>query len=458
MGSKKQKVSRRTFHKTTAVTALAAATTALPAGRVLGANDRIRLGFIGVGNRGTQLLHAFLQHADAQVVALCDVYKPYLERDRSLVDPRLIETLGGRIPEMGEKFGSEVARYTDFRRVLDRKDIDAVVIATPDHWHAIQTVMACDAGKDVYVEKPLSITVYEGRKMVEAARRNKRVVQVGTHRRSSPLYKKLAERTQAGDFGKICVSRAYRLSNMFPKGIGKFDPTDPPKGFDWDMWLGPRPYRPYQLDIAPYKFRWWHLYSSQIANWGVHYLDVIRWCCGELAPQSVCMMGGRFVVDDDRTIPDTAEAVFQFASGRLAILGQYETSSNPALAFGEVEFRGTLGTVYASVSSYKVVPERGGQFQDRKPRMKPEEVKEPAGNMSLTALHARNFLDCIKTREKPNADIEIGHRSTTMSLIANISLAVGQRLEWDAQKERFTNCKEANDLLHYEYRKPWKLD
>ncbi|HID22431.1 MAG TPA: Gfo/Idh/MocA family oxidoreductase, partial [Planctomycetaceae bacterium] len=342
--------------------------------------------------------------------------------------------------------------------VLDRRDIDAVVIATPDHWHAIQTIAACQAGKDVYVEKPLSITIYEGRKMVEAARRYRRVVQVGTHRRSSPLYRALAERTAAGDFGKICVSRAYRLSNMYPAGIGRERPASPPPGFDWDMWLGPRPERPFQYNIAPYKFRWWQLYSSQMANWGVHYLDAIRWCCGELAPASVCAMGGRFGVNDDRTIPDTMEVTFQFASGRLAIFGQYETSSNPALASGEIELRGLLATVYVNTRAYTVIPERPGQFQKKtKPRVKPEKVQADQGNADLTVLHARNFLDCMRTRQKPNADVEIGHRSTSMSLMANISLSIGQRLEWDAEKERFTNCKEANDLLHYEYRAPWKL-
>ena len=436
----REKITRRTFHKTSAAALIGAATStsATSAERIVGANDRIRLGFIGVANRGGQLMDAFMQHADMQVVALCDVNKTTLAKANEKVDGKA-DTCG------------------DFREIIGRKDIDAVVIATPDHWHAIQMIDACNAGKDVYVEKPLSATVHEGRRMVEAARRNDRVVQVGTHRRSSPLYEGLAKRATAEDFGKICVSRAYRLSNMYPTGIGHVQPTAPPPELDWNMWLGPRPERPFQENIAPYKFRWWHLYSSQMANWGVHYLDAIRWCCGELAPASVCAMGGRFAVDDDRTIPDTAEVTFQFASGRLAIFGQYETSSNRALASGEIELRGTRGTVYVSGKEYIVVPERGGQFMDRTPRMEPETVKASGSNANLTALHARNFLDCMRSRQKPNADIEIGHRSTTMSLIANISLTVGQRLEWDANAERFTNSEDANKLLHYEYRRPWKL-
>jgi len=436
-------LSRRTFTKTAA--AATVAVTAASARRMLGANDRLRLGFIGVANRGGQLLDAFTEHADCEVAALCDVHRPTLDRAAA-------------------RFGGKPATYADFRKLIEQKDLDAVVIATPDHWHAVQTVDACDAGKDVYVEKPLSITIHEGRRMVEAARRNKRVVQVGTHRRSSPLYARLAELTRADKLGKLTVSRAYRLSNMYPKGIGQARPTAPPADLDWDMWLGPRPERPYQSNITPYKFRWWQLYSSQMGNWGVHYLDAIRWLTGELAPASVCAMGGRFAVDDDRTVPDTMEACFQFASGRLAVFGQYEASGNPVfprpsgkVPSPELELRGTLGTAYIGGRAFQVVPERGGQFQDRAPRMEPIEVEEAGGNAGLTALHARNFLDCIKTREKPNADVEEGHRSTTMSLLANMSLAVGERLAWDPEQERITNHTRANELLHYEYRKPWVL-
>ncbi len=432
-----EKITRRTF--TRAGTAATLGLAASRATKVYGANDRIRVGFIGVANRGGQLMTGFLKHDDVEAVALCDVSKSILGK-------------------ANERLRGKAAVYGDFRKLIDRKDIDAVVIATPDHWHAIQTIIACDAGKDVYVEKPLSITVLEGRRMVEAARRNKRVVQVGTHRRSSPLYTDLAKMTDSENVvGKITVSRAYRLSNMYLSGIGRAKPATPPADLDWDMWLGPRPERSYQENIAPYKFRWWHLYSSQMGNWGVHYLDAIRWLTGELAPASICAMGGRFAVDDDRTVPDTLEAVFQFGSGRLAVFGQYEASGNPALRNGEIELRGTQGTVYVSARSFEIVPERGGQFQDRKPRMKPMRREAKGSNRDLTSLHARNFLDCVKSRERPHADVEIGHRSTSMSLLANISLATGLRLEWDAEKEQITNSSEANNMLHYEYRKPWKL-
>jgi predicted dehydrogenase len=428
-------IRRRSFTAATAATTLALSTA--PA-RALGVNERIRLGFIGVGNRGSQLLDAFLKHSDMDVVALCDVFEPYLAR-------------------ANEKLARKAETYGDFRKLLERTDLDAVVIATPDHWHAIQTIAACDAGKDVYCEKPLSITIHEGRRMVEAARRNNRITQVGTHRRSSRMYTDLASQVQAGKIGKITVSRAYRLSNMYPAGIGKAEPGDPPADLNWDLWLGPRPARPFQSTIAPYKFRWWDLYSSQVANWGVHYLDAIRWLTGDLAPSSVCAMGGRYAIDDDRTIPDTLEVTFEFASGRLAVFGQYEASGNSALRRGEVELRGTEGTLYISDRGYEIVPERGGQFQKPAPRMKPVQQSIDQGEGDMTVAHARNFLDCMRSRKPANADIEIGHRSTTMSLLANISLATRSRLEWDAQQERITNNSEANNLLHYEYRQPWKL-
>jgi predicted dehydrogenase len=245
---------------------------------------------------------------------------------------------------------------------------------------------------------------------------------------------------------------------MYPNGIGKMTAQAPPANLNWDLWLGPRPDRPYQGNIAPYKFRWWQLYSSQVANWGVHYFDAIRWLTGDLAPESVCAMGGRFAVDDDRTIPDTLEVTCQLPSGPLAVFGQYEASGNPVFPLpADVELRGTQGTAYIRGQGFQIIPECGGQFQSRDPRMEPMEFAAAGSNADLTALHARNFLDCVKSRTLPNADIEIGHRSTSFSLLANISLAIGARLEWDAKAERVTNVAAANDLLHYEYRKPWKL-
>ncbi len=459
MSEKQTKSTRRGFFGKSAIAAagVTMGLSAVSSNRVLGANDRIRVGFIGVGNRGSQLLSAFMKNDDMEVAALCDVYEPYVQRDLSKVDKDMLDALGGRIPRMGEKFDHNVMRCGDFRRVLEQNDIDAVTIATPDHWHAIQMIMACEAGKDVYVEKPLSITVYEGRKMVEVAKKTNRVVQVGLHRRSSKMYRQVSEQVQNGMIGKVTVARAYRISNMYPLGINKNKPEKPLKNFNWDMWLGPRNDRSFQTNITPYKFRWWQKYSSQIANWGVHYCDAIRWVLNELAPISVSAHGGRFAVDDDRTVPDTMEVIFELPSGCLLIFGQYEANSGPALLEGEIEFRGTLGNIYTGSegNGYSIIPARPGQFQTQKSNVKNEKVESMDGD--LTYQNIRNFLDCVKSRETPNCDLETGHRSTTFAHLGNIALQTKSRIDWDADKEVITNNKEANELLHYEYREPWKL-
>lgn len=446
---------RRDFTK---AVALAGATTALTRARAQGANERIRVGFIGVGNRGTQLLTRFMNEPDVEVAALCDVYEPYLKRDRAAVDPRIAESLNDTmIPKMGEVFPNEVARYRDFREILERKDIDAVCIATPDHWHAIQTIMACEAGKDVYVEKPLSIVAAEGRRMIDVAKRTRRVVQVGIHRRGSAMYREIAEKIRGGAIGKVTVARSYHISCMAPVGIGKMKPAAPPPGLDWDLWLGPRASRPFQFNIAPYKFRWWKEYSSQMGNFGVHWLDVIRWALNEEAPLAVTAVGGKYALDDDRSIPDTMEATFELASGALAVFGIYEANGAPPFGpTGRVEFRGTLGTLVADDKGYSIETSKPGQFQ-KPPATPPEPFKSEPAKEDPTQSLIHNFVENVKTRGGSlQCDLETGHRSTCFSHLANIALETKMRIEWDAKAERVKNVKDANKLLDYSYRAPWK--
>ncbi|MDD3588007.1 MAG: Gfo/Idh/MocA family oxidoreductase, partial [Thermoguttaceae bacterium] len=386
------------------------------------------------------------------MVGLCDI------------DSQTLELAQKRYADRAPKATLE----KDFRKFLDRTDVDAVVFATPDHWHAFQTIEGCKAGKDIYCEKPVSSTIKEGRMMVQAARKYKRVVQVGIHRRSSPLYRELAKGNMEDMIGQIACARTGYTSNMYPSGMGKAKPVAPPATLDWDLWVGPKPEQPFQENIAPYKFRWWISYCSQIANQGVHAIDALRWLLREKAPVAVCAMGGKYIVDDDRTIPDTMESIFEFADGRIVTFTDLESSGNPIFAtdenyrqFGTLELRGTNGTFYSYDNRYVIKPERGGQFQDHKPRMKEVSYTidgKAEGNTDLTARHAQNFLDCIRTREKPNCDIEDGHRSTSMALMANISLTVKKRLSWDPEKEEFIDCPQANAMLFYEYRAPWKLE
>jgi predicted dehydrogenase len=296
--------------------------------------------------------------------------------------------------------------------------------------------------------------------MVEAAKGSNRIVQVGLQRRSSPVFKHLTEVVQKGEIGRVTISRAYRISNMSPNGIGRSKKTDPPPELDWNSWLGPRAWRDYQDNIHPYRFRWWSDYSSQLGNWGVHYFDAIRWLIGEKAPIAVSAHGGRFAVDDDRTIPDTLEVVFEFASGSLLIFGQYEACGVEALPNCEIEIRGTLGNLrvdnaYLETSGYQIVPSRGGQFAPQDPRIEPSSRQFKTG--ILTTAHVENFLDCLRNGTECNCPLEEGHRSTTFAHLAKVALTTQSRIEWDADKEQITNHKVANQMLHYKYREPWNL-
>ena len=433
--------------------------------KIMGANDRVRTGFIGVGNRGTQLLHLFMEQPDCEVAALCDVYKPYITRDYSQVDPRYTKDMGSRIPQMGENLSRNVKQYTDYRKLLEDKNIDAVCIATPDHWHALQTIDAIQAGKDVYVEKPLSKTISEGRRMVEIGKKSQQVVTVGLNRRGAPTFQKLAKEIPGGKIGKVTFAQACHVSNMYPNGIGKKQAETPPADFDWNMWLGPRTYRPYQYNIAPYMFRWWEDFANQISNNGIHYLDLIRWLLDEEAPVAVSAHGGKFVIDDDRTIPDTMHVTYEFGSGALVTVSILETSSGSFIPSGFLELRGTKGTLYTGENDYKIVPTKAGQFQTWKELMAAEEFSLDKDDTLLidgsyknsTFSLIRNFLDCVKSRKEPWATLEIGHRSTTLAHLATIAMQTKKRLEWDGLKERFINCNEANNYLSYEYREPWKI-
>lgn len=425
--------------------------------------EKIRVGFIGVGNRGTQLLRNFMGNEDVEIAALCDVYEPYITRDESAVHPRY--KAAGKTPRMGENFGNEVKRFGDYRRLLDDKDIDAVVIATPDHWHALQAIHAMEAGKDVYVEKPLTITIREGRAIVDAQKRTGRVCAVGLNRRGSSVYQQLSEKVPGGLIGPVTSAHAYRISNMYPDGIGRMRPEAPPADFDWDGWLGPRAERPYQYNIAPYFFRWWKDYSSQMGNWGVHYMDVIRWMMGERAPVAVSARGGKFAVMDDRTIPDTMEVLFEMPGGAIVKFSIHEASGGPGIQGGEVLLNGAKGTLTASQNGYRIQPARPGQFQTWEDPMEAidYQLKNDAAHGDLgisensTARLIRNFLDCVKSGNEPWCTPEEGHRSTSFAHLANIALERGGRLEWDAEAERVTNDELANDLLNYDYREPYRL-
>jgi len=423
--------------------------------RVLGANDRVRLGFIALGNRGDQVLSAFLTHKDCEVTAICDLNQPYLDHAAG-------------------KIGGSPKQTKDYRQILDMKDIDAVVINTPDHWHALQTIHACQAGKDVYIEKPLSLCVEEGRRMAYAANKYKRVTQVGLQRRSMQFVREAAEIVRTGGIGKVTTVRAFHIQNEWPTGIGNPKEVRPPADFDWNAWLGPAPMKPYNKNRTFYRFRWfWDYSGGQLTNFGVHYMDVIQWALGQKAPSAVTAMGGKFAgMDDNREVPDTLEVLWTYPGGTLVTFSQFNASSQPAgINSGQIEFRGTTGTLYLQNNGYQVVPEetRIHEFPANNPtnrasarpwRTEKKTLIEAAsgkGDGDGTALHARNFLDCIRSRRQTNCDMETGHRSTSGPLIGNIAYRMKAYLEWDGDNERFTNNQAANRMLRYNYRAPWKF-
>jgi predicted dehydrogenase len=448
----KQPINRRTFNKQAAAMGALAA---LPSTRLmaLNSNDRVRLGVIGVGNRGDQLLDAFLVHKDCEIAALCDVYEPYLDAAQ-------------------KKVRGKATLYHDFRKLIDQKDLDAVVIATPDHWHALQFVAACRAGKDVYVEKPLSLTIAEGQKMVAVAQETNRITQVGLHRRSSSFIHEAVRQIRAGAIGKVTVAKCYHLRNESPQGIGNPPDCDPPAGLDWDLWLGPAARVPYNPNRCLYKFRWFYEYSGgQLTNFGAHYLDVIQWALGHDWPKAVFAAGGKYAIEDNREIPDTMEVIWEYP-GALVMLSQFNASQSPGnIKNCELEFRGTKGTMLINEGSgFEIIPESTrtrelpalGPLQRKENTLQSQatrKAREPlvVHGRAETADHTRNFLDCLKSRKPTNCPVDVGHRSTSATLVAKIALRLGRHLTWDGEAEKFSDDEEANRLLAYEYRSPWQL-
>ncbi len=471
---------RREFLKSGGV---AGATLAMPAiVKAAKVDQKIRMGFIGVGNRGTQVMHLFMNFPDVEVVALCDVYEPYLRRREQDFDPKFLEWgLKGRLPIFTNRDGSrkrheitlaeriasgQCKLYKDYRKLLEDKNVDAVYIATPDHWHALQTIDAIKAGKDVYCEKPLTATIREGRKMVEVEKAHKQVCCTGLNRRGCIPYQKLKLEIDSGKYGTFRVGRAARCSNIFPNGLGKCPPCEPPKGFDWDAWLGPRAYRPYKYTTAPYFFRWHTDFSSQVGNWGVHYLDAMRWMMGETAPCAVTAVGAKYFTGDrsDSEIPDTMICTYEFASGKMMEFNVFEGGLSRPIYKRELELSSGDAAIYASQSGYEITPVMRREFNND-PVRKFKEVKyehkeallDDGSAASCTNNVIRDFLDRVKDRGTCLCSLEEGHRSTSFAHLANIAYQLGQRLEWDPVAERFTNSAKANELLHYAYRPGYTL-
>jgi predicted dehydrogenase len=453
-------ISRRSFVKTT--TAFAGLT-ALSAGRVLGANERIGVGLIGFGLIGRIHTRALLKQTDVDIVGFSDAYEPRLDEAVALA--------GGR-----------AKRYADFRRLLEDKDIQAVWVTTPDHWHALMTMMACAAGKDVYVEKPLTLFVKEGRWMIDVARRYKRVVQVGTQNRSGPQFARARHFIRESKLGQIVSIQASYFRNAMP-GFGNPPDQQPPPGLNWDMMLGPAPERSYNPNRGIYHFRWfWDYSGGQMTNLGQHSLDLVHWFLDVASLKSVYSNGGRFFLKDNCEVPDRQDAIIEYP-GFSAVCQYRECSAGRSgQGMGGLLFHGTYGTLAISRAGFEVWadpkvnpnnlvarvlpgghPVGGPQLKPDLDPEKPEFWTQPMKDETGDAVgdygrHQRNFLDCVKSRQQPVADLESAHHVVTTCHLANLSLKTGRKLVWDAAKEEIVADPQANQMLVRPYRKPWDAE
>jgi predicted dehydrogenase len=446
-------VSRRSFLKTTAAAAALAAPYYVPA-RVLGANspsNRITVGCIGVGNQGFPMMQRFLQDSLCQVVAVCDVNRGsygYKEpTDLRGRDPAKDEVERHYAKETGSDNYRGCDAYNDFRELLARGDVDAVLIASPDHWHEPQTIAAAEAGKDIYCEKPLGLTIGGQQKMIAAVRKNSRVLQTGTHERSNPLVRQACELVRSGAIGKVkrVVCNVGRHNKVGP-GPG-WKPTEVPAGFDYALWLGPAPDAPYHKDRCLYNFRFNYDYAGgQVTNFGAHSLDMAQWGLGmdDTGPVEVETIYADFLPKG---------SLFNAATHTFFRL-KYPNGTSVECITGKPDvrcmFEGTDGIVRVDNmgQNFAVIPEQ----------LKPTPAVE-GDRYHSGADHVRNFLECVKSRSEPAAPVEVGHRSASLCHLGNIAIRLEKKLRWDPTAEKFTGggSDEANAMLTREAREPWSV-
>lgn len=443
-------LNRRDFIKGAGALTVGAAIASVPR-NVMGANDRVIVGGIGTGRQGTYDIEDFGRQPDVEVAAVCDVYEPNLQK-------------------AAQRFKNAPQTYKDFRQVLDRKDIDVIVVGTPDHWHPLVMVEACKAGKDVYVEKPISHTLDEGKVMVEAARKYNRVVQVGTQQRSGKHFQEAVRLIQAGMIGDVSFVRTWNYSNDYPKGIGNPPDSDPPPGLDWDFWLGPAPKAQYNYNrfgVGPDRWstfrQFWDYAGGMMTDWGVHLMDIVQWAMKVDGPDNITASGGKFYIQDNAETPDTLQVTYQYSNPQFVAVYENRWDNGNSMYDKDygMEFHGTDATLFIDRSGFQVYPEKapmeveGGMITSKGNRAPSMEMKS---DNNAHFAHVRNFLDCVKSRRRPISDIEIGHRSTSVCLLGNVALRSKQRLEWDVEKQELkSGGPEAQRLLTRHYRSPWKL-
>jgi predicted dehydrogenase len=417
------------------------------ASKAASASDKVVVGVMGVGGRGTFLTQLFASRPDVEIAYICDV-----DSRKFPHAVKLVEDIKGRTPKT----------VGNFQRILEDKNVDAMVCATPDHWHAMATVLACQAGKDVYVEKPATHNIWEGRKMVEAARKYTRVVQVGMQNRSSTSGRSAREMIQSGKLGSIHLVRVYNMLNREP--VERTPNAAAPEGFDWNMWVGPGPLVPY--DPMYFKRVFWDFNGGLMTDDGVHQLDLARMVMGLSYPKSVHHAGGKLFFNDISETPDTTIVTYEYDKLRLVfeqtVWTPYMKKTPDSIRESLTQFpdwfpfnatrieifgRKGLMLLGRQGGGWQLYNEEGSVIATGKQR-----------HSEMQAGHVENFISCIHSRKHPNADIEEGHTSAALCHMANISYRLGDRkLEFDSSKEAFIDNKEANHYLKRSYRNPWVI-
>jgi len=447
-------MSRRDFVKKSAI-----GLTALSASRVLGANERIGIGVIGYGLIGKQHIVDLKKFSDVDLIGLCDVYKPRLDQGLAHID------------------NPNAKGYGDFRRMLENKDIQGILVSTPDHWHALLTILACQAGKDVYVEKPMTVFIDEGKWMVQAARKYERIVVVGTQRRQGRAVAEAKKVAASGVIGKIHSVRISSARNIYP-GFGKTPVSEPPAGFDYDMWQGPTAKKPYTAHRGLYHFRWfWDYSGGQMTNLGAHIIDQVLWIMGVKGPTLVSSMGGRLALEDDGETPDTQDATWAFPGFVLNCAIREANSGRGDASEGGQAFLGTKGSMSFSgsvrsenkidpvndIPRFSGHPTGGPVYTDV--RATPWIAASTAGGAGggggggggedTMAMNKRDWLESMRTRKRPLCEVEDGHHVAIACNLANMSLRLGRSIRWDPDKEEVIGDPEAAAMCVRPYRAPW---
>jgi predicted dehydrogenase len=401
-------------------------------------NETVRVAVVGCGGRGASHVGAWTSRPNVELAGLVDVDDSHTER------------YNGNLVKQGKK---TVPTVRDVRKFLDDKSIDAISIASPNHWHALQTIWACQAGKDVYVEKPASHNVFESKQIVAAARKYNRMVQMGSQSRSSTALREGIEKMKAGEFGEIYMSRG--LCFKARDTIGKTPVSPVPPGVDYDLWTGPAPMRPFTKNRFHYNWHWfWDTGNGDLGNQGIHEVDISRWGLGVTHPTKISAIGGKFMFDDDQETPNTITATYEFMVDGRPKMMSFEVRhwySNHEAGINGDRPGNTIGNTFYGAKGYLVIDNYNKYYSFMGPKQEPGPAKTAGGD------HFMNFIEAVKSRKRENltAEIEEGALSCNLMHLANISYRVGRTLYWDEKTWTIKNDPEANKMLTREYRKPY---